>query len=76
MIRPADTATSGVVIPLQPPKDRPVIETQVILARHRGRCHGCRGCIQVSEPIQRVSGDWHHEECVPHGAVEGWRDAA
>jgi hypothetical protein len=69
MIRPAGAGTSAQVIPLH----KPVIETHVIPARHRGRCMppaGCRGPIRVDEAIQRVDGRWMHEECVPADAIE------
>jgi hypothetical protein len=58
----------------EPALQPPVIETQVILARHHGRCDACRGAVRVGEEVQRVSGNWHHAECVPADGVEGWRD--
>jgi hypothetical protein len=69
MIRPVGTGPFEQVIPLQPP----VIETLIVLARHRGRCMppaGCRGPIREGEAIQRVDGRWMHEECVPGDAIE------
>lgn len=75
MIRPAGRPTFALVM-AEPERQAPVIETQVVTARHRGRCHHCRGAIRLDDEIQRVSGKWHHAECIPADAVEGWRDDA
>lgn len=72
MIRPAGVGTSAQVIPLH----RPIIETHVVIARHRSRCAAelCRSPIRAGELIQRVDGKYMHEECVPFHAIKGFAD--
>jgi hypothetical protein len=72
MIRPSSCPPFGQVIALDDRRDRPVIETLPVPARHHGRCPACHGAIRIDELIQRVSREWFHEECIPAGAIEGW----
>jgi hypothetical protein len=64
MIRPTGAPPSAQVIPLQSAV-KPRAETPVVVARHGGRCSGCRGAIRLDEEIQRVERGWHHVECIP-----------
>jgi hypothetical protein len=72
MIRPTASPLSAQVIPLQSAV-KPKAETPVVLARHGGRCSGCRGAIRLDEEIQRVDQGWHHVECIPWETVP-WVD--
>lgn len=69
MTRPTQLPLFAQVIPLQSVV-KPKAETPVVLARHRGRCSGCRGAIRLEEEIQRVDRGWFHIECRPVDTAE------
>lgn len=44
-----------------------MVESEVIIAQHIGPCgaRACRDMVRPGEPMQKASGRWFHEECVP-----------